>query len=538
MGWAGSRFREEYTSLGRPRGGGGGGEGGGAALPQAAPQHVVDAQEAHGWGATAERILPLKRGKKAEVRPSPERPVRTQPRPKLKLLDTSATLSQLYLSYLGGSGDDCIQAAAAAAGDEGVWVGGWTDSVRAVDGLGIKGERQDGFVSFLTVDGLRKFTTYVGGDGVDQINAMVMAPDQTLWVAGSTSSRNLPLSEGSTQKAVAGKRDALVANIGRDGAVKFLTCVGGTDTDVAHGVSVAADGSVWVTGETQSTNFPVTKNAKRPKRGGGGSDAFVVKLFPTGEVAYSSYLSGDAGTDGGLALAQAYDHTVWLGGLMTPQGYIENGAYFAHLDSDGGVLASRTFGGTGSETVKGLVVLDNGNVLLAGDSSSNESLVELRDDVGADEDRPIQRKPHLDVFLAEVSAEGELGGVALLEASAKDYLTSVALNGAAQVWVGGATMSLDLPLVGKGLSDTLKGRTDGLIAKFDLNAWRDGAKLTPLASTYFGGAGEEVVTAVVPASDGSVWVFGTTTSADLNPTYDALQKAYSGGKDAFVMRLT
>ena len=33
-------------------------------------------------------------------------------------------------------------------------------------------------------------------------------------------------------------------------------------------------------------------------------------------------------------------------------------------------------------------------------------------------------------------------------------------------------------------------------------------------------------------------MFGTTTSADLNPTYDALQKAYSGGKDAFVMRLT
>ena len=37
---------------------------------------------------------------------------------------------------------------------------------------------------------------------MDQINAVVMAPDQTLWVAGSTSSRNLPLSEGSTQKAV------------------------------------------------------------------------------------------------------------------------------------------------------------------------------------------------------------------------------------------------------------------------------------------------------------------------------------------------
>ena len=75
------------------------------------------------------------------------------------------------------------------------------------------------------------------------------------------------------------------------------TYLGGSQTDVSFGIAVDAAGSAYVTGDTNSTDFPATAGAAQPTHAGGVFDAFVTKLDATGSgLVYSTYLggSGDA----------------------------------------------------------------------------------------------------------------------------------------------------------------------------------------------------------------------------------------------------
>ena len=72
----------------------------------------------------------------------------------------------------------------------------------------------------------------------------------------------------------------------------FITYIGGSGKDSALAIALDANPAVYITGITQSNDFP-TKNAVQPSFGGGGADAFVVKLNLSGnDLAYSTYLGG------------------------------------------------------------------------------------------------------------------------------------------------------------------------------------------------------------------------------------------------------
>ena len=87
--------------------------------------------------------------------------------------------------------------------------------------------------------------------------------------------------------------DAFVVKINPAGsALVYSTYFGGSGLDLAHGIAVDSAGNAYVTGITQSTDFP-TMNPLQPAYGGGDQDAFVAKINPTGSaLVYSTYLGG------------------------------------------------------------------------------------------------------------------------------------------------------------------------------------------------------------------------------------------------------
>jgi hypothetical protein len=175
------------------------------------------------------------------------------------------------------------------------------------------------------------YSTYLGGTAADQ--AFAIAVDRVsagctgvgaacACVTGSaTSSVNFPVTPGSFQTvkpSAAGLDSAFVTKLNPTGTAPliFSTYLGGSGSDVGHGIAVDTNGNAYVTGATGSVNFP-TKNPIQVATGGGLSDAFVTKLNPAlagpASLIYSTYLGG-LGTDVGNGIAVDSSGTAYVVG--------------------------------------------------------------------------------------------------------------------------------------------------------------------------------------------------------------------------------
>ena len=106
-------------------------------------------------------------------------------------------------------------------------------------------------------------------------NALVGDGDGGVWVAGLTTSTNLPVTEDAYQSTYGGgSGDAFVSHFSSEGALLSSTYLGGENYD--YGSALAGDGAggVWVTGRNQGGDVPVTGGAfERGNRGGGMSSS-------------------------------------------------------------------------------------------------------------------------------------------------------------------------------------------------------------------------------------------------------------------------
>jgi hypothetical protein len=221
----------------------------------------------------------------------------------------------IYMTYLGGSGDDGALAIAVDAGGN-AYLTGFTDStdfpgclnspIRPVltgtpsPYLGIR--PFDGFAAKLNASGSALvYSTYVGGDTEDEGIAISVDAAGSAYVTGYTDSTNFP-TVNAVQTNLAGIVNAFVAKINPTGsAFAYSTYLGGTNLDQGDGIAVDALGRAWVTGLTESTNFPTT-NAIQPWLGG-GQDAFVTVFAPDGRSLIRSTYIGGAGDDAGYRIA-------------------------------------------------------------------------------------------------------------------------------------------------------------------------------------------------------------------------------------------
>lgn len=221
-------------------------------------------------------------------------------------LDASGS-NLVYLTYLGGKGNDAaLSIAIDATGN--AYLTGFTDSTNfplaspIISSIGGKGEKYfdlfppDAFVTKLNANGSALvYSTYLGGSTNDEGIAIAVDGAGCAYVAGFTASTNFP-AVNAPQTTNAGLDDAFVTKVAPDGsAFVYSTYLGGTNTDQAQGVAVDATGRAFVTGFTQSTNFPLAR-AIQPWLAG-GQDVFVSALSPNGQsLSLSTYL-GSSGNE-------------------------------------------------------------------------------------------------------------------------------------------------------------------------------------------------------------------------------------------------
>ena len=164
----------------------------------------------------------------------------------------------------------------------------------------------DAFVVKVDPQGSLAFATYLGGSGEDAGNAIAVDRRGSIYIAGSTTSPDFPVTHAA-QLAAGGDKDAFVAKIAADGShVVYATYLGGSGPDEVRGIAVDEAGNAYLTGKTGSLDFP-TGNAIQSgcvltDGGECAGEAFVAKFSPAGSILYSTYLGGSGG-DAGTAVA-------------------------------------------------------------------------------------------------------------------------------------------------------------------------------------------------------------------------------------------
>ncbi len=202
--------------------------------------------------------------------------------------------SLVYSTYLGGSGQDLGRGIAVDSSGT-AYVAGTTDSTNfpTVNPLQpMPGGYWDAFVSKVSADGASLvYSTYLGGSDEDFGAGIAVDSSGSAYVVGTTRSPNFPTVN--PLQPTGSFFDAFVSKVSADGAsLVYSTYLGGTRDDIGYGIAVDSSGNAYVTGTTESFDFPLV-NPVQPVYGGGISDAFVSKVSADGALlVYSTYLGG------------------------------------------------------------------------------------------------------------------------------------------------------------------------------------------------------------------------------------------------------
>jgi hypothetical protein len=281
-----------------------------------------------------------------------------------KLSSSGAQL--VYSTYLGGSWGDSAAGLVVDASGSAYVAGGTTSGdfplqspFEPVNGAG----NASAFVAKLSPSGTSLvYSTYLGGSSDDFAQGIAIDASHSAYVVGATSSSDFPTKGAIQPMFGGGQYDGFVTKLAPTGtSLVYSTYLGGSGPnigDAASAVVTDAQGNAYVTGFTNSINFP-TKLALQPAFAGGPNDAFVTKLNPAGSAfVYSTFLGG-SGDDDGQAIAVDANGVAYVTGPTESNDFPTHQAFQAAsggnrdifvsaLAADGLAFAYSTYLGGGS----------------------------------------------------------------------------------------------------------------------------------------------------------------------------------------------
>jgi hypothetical protein len=381
----------------------------------------------------------------------------------------------------------------------------------------------------LVIDPVLAYSSYLGGNDIDKALAVAVDSAGNAYVTGQSSSTDF-LRQGAIQASNGGGTDAFVTKLSPSGAVVYSTYLGGGAFDVGRGIAVDTLGRVYVTGTTQSGNFP-TANAGQASRSG-SQDAFVSRLNAAGTALIYSTYHGGTGLDDGFGIAADASGNAYVGGQTDSSNFpTANPIQAARSGTDdgfvskltpAGVLSYSTYhGGGGTDAVRGIALDGVGDAYVTG----------FTDSTNFPRVNPVQVDPGGggDAFVSKLNTSGTaLVFSTYLGGADTDRGDGIAVDGAGSAYVTGFTRSAGFPTTGQAAHG---GIADAFVTKLA------SAGTTIAYSTIAGGGGADEGHAIAVGADGRAQVAGSTLSSDF-PTLTAFDESYGGTvEDAFAIKL-
>ena len=416
--------------------------------------------------------------------------------------------------------------------------GSWV--LRGTDRVGFEvGEYDRGRI--LTIDPVLRYSSFLGGSSDDSGVAVALDSERNVYLMGTTSSVDFPI-EGGVKDTVQ-PQDIFISKVSSDGgSLVYSTYLGGAGTDTISQIgNLAVDdsGSAYACGITNSSDFPVVNPISLFNQG--GTDAFVVKLKPSGDaLEYSGYLGGArvdrargiaVGPDGGACVV-GETNSPNFPTVGAVQGAMagDTDAFVTCLNAAGDMFFSTYLGGTGFDGAFGVDIDGMGDVYVVGETVS----------VDFPTVTPLQpaNAGARDLFVSKLDGTGtppEGAATPLiystyLGGTGDEFGRAIDVTASKQFYVTGSTLSTDFPTVVP-FQPALAGDRDAIVAAFVPS----GSLL--LYSTYLGGSEADTGFGIVVDGSGDAHVIGSTFSTDF-PTKDPIQGEPGGLSDVFLTQLS
>jgi hypothetical protein len=395
----------------------------------------------------------------------------------MKVDSTGQTI--LSAMYFGGSSDDeGHRIALDNAGS--VYIAGYTSSADfpIVNGFQTKlGGKKDAYV--MKIDNAVSqilFSSYLGGSQDDQPFGLSVDTSGNIYISGQTSSPDFPVVNPILGNYGGGFADAFITKLGPDGTRLYSTYLGGRGDDNAFDVSSDSDGNAYIVGHT-SAAFP---NIVRAAYGAFNDpeQAFLAKLSPDGRTLLAFAYIGGLGIDEAIRVVLDSNQNIIISGYTSAPNFpvvnaiqpTNAGAantfdiFLMKLLPDlSDIVFSTYIGSDGSESAPGLAVDPDGNIYLAGFTSSFQFPVVNGINIGTSGGNLHGDR---DAYVMKLSPNGRILFSTYVGGSSSDGAVGLALDAARNIYVTGFTFSSDFP-VESAFQEDPSGASDGFLVKID-----------------------------------------------------------------------
>ena len=382
------------------------------------------------------------------------------------------------------------------------------------------------------IDPYIKWSTFYGGTGGERTNDLTIDDSSYVYVTGYTASTDFPTSPGAFQTTLSNQQDITILKLDSTGNLEWATYFGGDKFEEGNDIAVAKDGKVYVTGVTESADFPV--NDTNVAKYEGGIDAVLIALEPNGDRIWSRYISGSSDDRGESIIVDG--NSIYVSGSTSSKDFPtapvlagDLDAFYMKFDLNGTIMSSEFFGGTTAEEAFGMALDANKNLIIAGRTAS----INLPVSTGAFQSNNAGLD---DAFIAKYSPTGTLLWATYYGGTQFDQIVDLGVDAAGNIYFSGFTSSDDLqfpvsasPNVNHDTSYG-GGTFDGLAGKVDPAG-------NFLWTTYFGGTGHDEFQGIGVSDYNDLVISGKTYSADFEVSSNADQPTLAGNADAVIVQL-
>ena len=449
----------------------------------------------------------------------------------------------------------------------------------------------------LVIDPVLSYSTYLGGGLADAAYGIVADSSGNAYVVGTTFSTNFPETTGAVQPAnsePANFQCVFVSKLDPTGStLLYSTYLGGSGNpgnkaiygDVGQAIAVDSSGDAYVTGEADSTNFPVTTGAFQTVSNSTKvytQNAFVTKLNPTGTaLLYSTYLGGNNQDYGSGIAVDSFGYAYVTGNTSSSTFPVTAGAFQVTNNSDltagwsdafvtkvnltGTALVYSTYLGGSLYGARGVgVAVDSlGDAYVTGSAASQDFPITngaFQTTNFAAANAGLQTVAY-NVFVTKLNPTGTaLMYSTFLGGTIDDYGVGIALDGLGDAYVTGYTDSADFPVAGNPYQSTNKAYANEGASAFVTEVNAAGTGL--VYSTFLSGTGippqpcgsgctssgsGDAGNAIAVDGLGDAYVTGDATSSDFPTTSGAYQTVNNAagypatksfiGSNAFITKL-
>ncbi|MEA1981019.1 MAG: SBBP repeat-containing protein [candidate division Zixibacteria bacterium] len=318
------------------------------------------------------------------------------------------------------------------------------------------------------------YSTYYGGSSDDYGSSIIFESGNIAYLAGTTTSPDLPLNGTPLSGNISGSGDAFLAKFDlSSGALSNATYLGGSQTESALSVKVGSAGNIYVSGYTISEDFPMENPIFNTYAGGGTSigDAFILIIDNTlSSLNFSTYLGGSA-DEVAIALSLDNNDRMYITGFTTSNNFPVYNAYDQYyndiadafitcIESNGDSLIYSTYlGGTEVDFGSDLTCDEFGYVFITGNTqSTNFPVLNAIDN---------HYNGSNDIFVTSINSTGDsLLYSTYFGGSQFESVYGIVIDTGKNVTITGYTNSSNFPII-NAYDDTYNSANDIFIARID-----------------------------------------------------------------------